>query len=134
MGVRAVIPLVDKERRLVMAKFPGRKGDFHWGIYDYPVTFTQKATLDGLWYMLSGLPKALGQEDKGDYALPQGCYYSQNSNDGGVIIGLNHQSVTVHRNGRITSNERSIGDYHAIAIGGGEAVAQALAKRELGRA
>lgn len=89
-----------------MAKFPGRKGDLVWGIYDYPVTRTQKATLDGLWYMLSGLPKAFGQDGKGVYALPQGGFYSQNTNDGGLVIGLNHQSVTVHRNGRITSNEK----------------------------
>lgn len=88
-----------------MAKFEGRRGDLTWGIYDYPVTKTQFATLDGLWYMMSGLPKGFGQDSKGAYALPRGAFYSQRPDNGDVIIGLNHQSVSVHRNGRITSNE-----------------------------
>lgn len=82
-----------------MAKFPGRNGDLTWGIYDYPVTCTQKATLDGLTNLMSGLPRAQGRD-----GLWQNGFYSQNVKDGGVIFGLNHQSVTVHRNGRITSN------------------------------
>lgn len=83
-----------------MAKFPGRRGDLKWGMYDYPVTRTQKAALDGLWYMLSGLPKAYDPPN-----LPEGGFYSQYPTNGIVIIGLNHRSVSVHRNGRITSNQ-----------------------------
>lgn len=82
-----------------MAKFAGRRNDLVWGKYDYPVTRTQKATLDGLWYMLSGLPRAYLSD------LPRGGFYSQNPDDGGVVIGLHHQSVTVRRTGRITSNQ-----------------------------
>lgn len=85
-----------------MAKFAGRPGDRTWGKYDYPVTITQKASLDGLVYMLSGLPRAQNQPD-----LWQGGFYSQNPTDGGVIIGIEHQSLTVHRSGRITSNEET---------------------------
>lgn len=87
-----------------MAKFAGRRGDLTWGKYDYPVTKTQKATLDGLWYMMSGLPR--GFQQTGSWALPDGGYYSQTEENGDVIIGLHHQSVTVHRNGRLTSNQR----------------------------
>lgn len=83
-----------------MAKFAGRRGDWKWGKYEYPVTRTQWESLDALMYMLSTLPRAYRQPE-----LWQAGFYSQNPNDGGVIIGLNHQSVTVHRNGRITSNE-----------------------------
>lgn len=84
-----------------MAKFAGRPGDLKWGKYDYPVTRTQKDSLDGLVYMLYGLPRALDNPD-----LWQAGFYSQNPSDGGVIIGVNHQSVTVDRNGRVMSNER----------------------------
>ena len=81
-----------------VTKFEGRPGDFSWGKYDYPVTRTQKETLDGLQYMMSGLPKSLE-------GLPQGYFCSQRPDNGDVVIGLNHQSVNVDRNGRITSNQ-----------------------------
>lgn len=84
-----------------MARFAGRSGDLKWGKYDYPVTKTQKATLDGLWYMMSGLPRA--HPANGD--MPVGYFCSQRPSDGVVIMGLHHQSVSVHRNGRITSNQ-----------------------------
>jgi hypothetical protein len=80
-----------------MARFAGRDGDLKWGPYNYPVTPTQKATLDGLWYMMSGLPTYNGE--------PIGYFASQQPNTGVVFIGLHHKSVSVHRNGRITSNE-----------------------------
>lgn len=83
-----------------MAKFAGRPGDLKWGKYEYPVTPTQKLSLEGLVYLVHGLPRALRQPD-----LWQGGFYSQNPSDGGVIFGLNHQSVTVKRDGRIVSNE-----------------------------
>jgi hypothetical protein len=89
-----------------MAKFAGRRGDLKWGIYDYPVSPGQKATLDALWYLMGGLPKAFGQDKTGVYVLPQGGFYSQSEKNGDVIIGLHHKSVTVHRTGRITSNEK----------------------------
>lgn len=85
-----------------MAKFPGRRGDLKWGTYDYPVTRTQKATLDGLWYMMSGLPRA--HPANGD--MPEGYFCSQYHTNGDVVMGLNHHSVSVHRDGRITSNEK----------------------------
>jgi len=84
-----------------MAKFAGRKGDLTWGAYDYPVTKTQKATLDGVWYMMSELPRAPG----GSGYLPDGLFYSQRPDNGVVIIGLFHCSISVHRNGRVTSNQ-----------------------------
>src|SRR4051794_30217173 len=96
-----VHPALQEERKQ-MAKFAGRPGDLKWGKYEYPVTPTQKLSLEGLVYLLHGLPRALDSKD-----LWQGGFYSQNPRDGGVIIGLNHQSVTVDRNGRITSNEET---------------------------
>jgi hypothetical protein len=88
-----------------MGKFPGKPGDQVWGVYDFPVTFTQKQALDALWYMMSGLPR--GFQQKGRWALPAGAFYSQRETNGDVVIGLNHHSVTVHRSGRLTSNEHS---------------------------
>jgi hypothetical protein len=85
-----------------MTRFAGRKGDLTWGRFDYPVTRTQKATLDGLWHMMNGLPR--GYEQRGSYALPEGGFYSQRPDTGDVVIGLHHHSVNVHRNGRITGN------------------------------
>lgn len=84
-----------------MAKFEGRRGDSTWGTYDYPVTLTQKKSLEGIWYMLSGLPKATGNLN----GLPAEGFYSQDPGNGDVIIGLFHHSVYVHRDGRITSAE-----------------------------
>lgn len=85
-----------------MAKYPGRRGDLTWGAYEYPVTASQKITLDALWYMMSGLPRASEIS-----SLPRGGFYSQRSDNGDVVIGLNHESVSVHRSGRITSNQET---------------------------
>lgn len=84
-----------------MAKFAGRRGDLAWGKYDYPVTRTQKTTLNGLKNLMTGLPHT----DIGDRSLPEGYFCSQRPDNGGVIVGLHHRSVTVHRSGRITSNQ-----------------------------
>jgi hypothetical protein len=81
-----------------MAKFEGQPNDLVWGRRDYPVTRTQKATLDGLRYMMTGLPHS----DHDD--IPQGYFCSQNESNGDVVIGLHHHSVSVHRNGRLTAN------------------------------
>lgn len=83
-----------------MARYKGKKGDLTWGKYDYPMTPTQKATLDGLLLFVNGLPRAYNQPD-----LWQGGFYSQRVDTGAVVIGLNHQSVSVHRTGRITANQ-----------------------------
>lgn len=83
-----------------MANFPGKRGDRKWGTYDFPVTRTQKEALEGLWHMFRGLPRAYGSTD-----LPQGGYYSQHPTTGAVLIGLHHNSVSVHRSGRITPNK-----------------------------
>lgn len=81
-----------------MAKFAGRRGDLKWGVYDFPVTRTQKAALDALWFIMGG---------GGTYSvLPADGFYSQTESDGTVIIGLNHRSVNVHRDGRVTSNRK----------------------------
>lgn len=95
-----------------MAKFAGRKGDLKWGAFDFPVTKTQKATLDGLWYMMSGLPKvpralSLRPDVSDGWDLPKRCFYSQKESNGDVVIGLNHESVTVRRDGRLVGNEAS---------------------------
>lgn len=90
------------------SRFKGKRSDLKWGKYDYPVTRTQKDTLDGLWYMMSGLPRTYNPEEARDprgYTLPEGGFYSQRPDNGSVIIGLHHFSVTVNRWGRITSNE-----------------------------
>jgi hypothetical protein len=87
-----------------VATFKGRKGDLKWGVYDYPVTYAQKQALDGLWYLLSGLPRVSGPQD-GVWALPEGGFYSQRPNDGTVIIGLHNRSVSVTRRGLIRSNQ-----------------------------
>jgi hypothetical protein len=95
-----VHPALQEEK--TMAKFAGRRGDLKWGKYDYPVTKTQKATLDGLLYMMSGLPT--WHPANGYPLMPEGYFCSQYPSDGRVVMGLNHQSVSVHRNGRVTSN------------------------------
>jgi hypothetical protein len=96
-----VHPALQEERK-VMAKFPGLPGDLKWGKFDYPVTRSQKNTLDGLHYMMSGLPKHSRTDD-----VPIGYFCSQRPHSGDVIIGLNHESVTVNRQGRIKSNEET---------------------------
>ncbi len=82
--------------------YKDRKGDLVWGRFDYSVTRTQKATLDGIWNLFRSLPRGYDSPDDGS---PQGGFYSQNPSTGAVIVGLNHRSVTVHRTGRITSNQ-----------------------------
>jgi hypothetical protein len=89
-------------KEILMAKFVGRRGDLKWGPYDYPVTKTQKITLEGLHNIMKGVPRT----NRGK--MPAGYYGSQRPSDGGIIVGLNHYSVTVHRNGRITSNREKI--------------------------
>lgn len=83
-----------------MAKFEGRPGDMTWGRYDYPVTRTQCETLDGAWFLLTGLPISRMRDD-----APRGVFYSQTP-DGMVVIGKNHRSINVDRNGRVTGNFR----------------------------
>lgn len=85
-----------------MARFTGRRGDLIWGVGDFPVTRTQKATLDGLRFIMSRLPRA--HPSNGN--MPSGYFCSQHPDNGDVVIGMHHCSVNVHRNGRITSNER----------------------------
>jgi len=82
-----------------MNEFKGRRNDTTWGKYDYPVTQTQKAALEGLWFMTRGLPRAVDNPD-----LPKGCFYSQHPITGAVIFGLFHRSVSVLRNGRVVAN------------------------------
>lgn len=86
-----------------MTKFEGSKGDLVWGTYAYPVTKTQKETLDGLRHLMNGLPRARSLSANGEF--PDEYYCSQRSDNGDVIIGLHRNSVSVHRNGRITSNQ-----------------------------
>jgi hypothetical protein len=85
-----------------MARFVGRRKDLTWGPYNYPVTRTQKEALDGLWYMMSGLPQSRSINGY----IPEGYFCSQRPDTGEVIMGLHHHSVSIHRNGRITSNEQ----------------------------
>jgi hypothetical protein len=80
-------------------RYRGQKEDLTWGRFDYKVTRTQKAALDGLLYMIAGLTP-----DQNHRPLPSGTFYSQRPNDGAVLIGIDHRSVTVYRSGRITSN------------------------------
>lgn len=91
-----------------MSQFKGRRGDLKWGKYKYPVTRTQKETLDGLRYMMRGLPRAPVTNDDITHPssddIPVGYFCSQRANNGDVVIGLNNHSVSVHRSGRITSN------------------------------
>jgi hypothetical protein len=47
---------------------------------------------------MSGLP----QSPEG---IPQGYFCSQRPDNGDVVMGLHHKSVTVDRNGRVTSNQ-----------------------------
>jgi hypothetical protein len=61
-----------------LAKFKGRRGDLKWGVYDFPVTRTQKAALDGVWYMLRTSARAYNPVAE-DGELPQGGFYSQNA-------------------------------------------------------
>lgn len=82
-----------------MGIFAGRHGDMQWGKYDYPVTSTQCETLDGIWFLLTGLPISQMSRVHG-----VGVFYSQTESDGVVIIGREHRSVSVDRNGRVTGN------------------------------
>ena len=82
-------------------RFVGRRGDLTWGKFDYPVTKSQKSALDGLWYMMTGLPR----QDPPNGHLPQGLFYSQRPDTGVVIIGLHQYSVNVHRSGLIVGNQ-----------------------------
>lgn len=79
---------------------PEEVPNLKWGLYDYPVTQTQKNTLDGLWHMMSDLPRAYNSP-----TLPEGAFYFQRSDNGDVIIGLYHCSVSVHRDGLLTINK-----------------------------
>jgi hypothetical protein len=81
-----------------MTRFIGSRNDVTWSEFRYPVTRTQKETLNGVWYLLSGTPNPQGNE------MPRGGFYSQRPDTGAVIVGLDHRSVTVHRTGRITVN------------------------------
>ena len=83
-----------------MARFRGRRDDLKWGIYDYPVTSTQKRTLEGLHHMMNGLPRAHPANGN----MPKGYFCSQRIDTGTVVVGLHHHSVSVHRDGRITAN------------------------------
>ena len=83
-----------------MAKFSARYADLTWGKYDYPVTPIQKRTLEGLEYMMSGLPRT--DPKNGD--IPAGYFCSQRPDNGDVVIGLYNHSVSVNRNGRVTAN------------------------------
>lgn len=79
-------------------QFKGRRGDLKWGKFKYPVTRTQKAALEGLRYMMRGVPQAKYDD------IPSGYFCSQRIDNGDVVIGLNNHLVSVHRSGRITSN------------------------------
>ena len=83
-----------------MARFTKRPGDLIWGKYNYPVTPTQHMALEGIWWLLRTLPRAIPEDD-----LPAGAFYSQNSNNGTVIIGIHHHSVSVYRSGRVKKNQ-----------------------------
>lgn len=83
-------------------RYRGKPRDKKWGKYDYPVTPSQKRVLEAIWYMLSGQPKAYLND-----SLPQNCFYSQRTDDGTVIIGLNQESINVYRSGHIASNEKT---------------------------
>ena len=83
-------------------RFAGRREDLTWGKFDYFVTKSQKSALDGLWYMMSGLPRSYDRQG----ASPEGSFYSQRPDTGAVIIGLHQCSVTVHRSGLIVSNQK----------------------------
>lgn len=78
-------------------RFKKRTGDLAWGQYDYPVTRSQKAALDGIMNLFSTLPK----NQRG----PSTMFYSQKLLNGDVTIGIYHRSVTVTRHGRVYSNQ-----------------------------
>lgn len=87
-----------------MIRYLAKRGDVTWGVYDYPVTRSQKETLDALCHMLGGLPRVTARTAVGSAALPKGAFYSQHPETGEVMIGLHHRSVSVHRTGRMTPN------------------------------
>lgn len=82
-------------------RFEARPDDLRWGRFGYPVTRTQKNALDALLYMLSGCVERSYENPLN----PRGFFCSQYPSDGRVVVGLNHQSLTVWRSGRITSNQ-----------------------------
>ena len=82
--------------------FQPRRGDLRWGPFGYPVTKTQKASVEGVVFLLTSLPRAFGAN-----ALWQKGFYSQNPRTGAIIMGLDHHSVSIHRDGRVTANPHS---------------------------
>lgn len=88
-----------------MAKFEGRRGDLKWGKYDYPVTKSQWCNLMALEGLFKkALPPAIGNPD-----LWKNGYYSQDRENGDVIIGFNNEAVRVTRSGQVNpSNVRVI--------------------------
>lgn len=78
-------------------KFKKRTGDLTWGKYDYPVTRSQKAALDGIMNLFSMLPE--------DLRGPSTLFYSQTVLNGDVVIGIYLRSVTVTRHGRVIGNQ-----------------------------
>ena len=71
-------------------RFKARYGDLRWGPYDYPVTPTQHETATSL----EGLIKREGQD----------FFCSQRPDNGTIIMGTNHRSVDIRRDGRVYSN------------------------------
>lgn len=92
-----------------MSQFKGRRGDLTWGKYEYPVTRTQKETLDELRYLMTGLPH-VGIPNEN---LPKGYFCSQRPDNGEVVIGLHGYSVSVRRNGRLLNRSDRIRASHA---------------------
>lgn len=86
-------------------RYRGQTEDLTWGKYEYKVTRTQKQALDALLYVLYDLSPGQINRNLGMRDLPNGGFYSQRPNDGAVLIGIDHRSVTVYRSGRIKSNE-----------------------------
>lgn len=84
-----------------MIRFKGRYDDLKWGAHNYSVTRTQKETLDGLWYMMRGLPRTNPLHG----TIPEGYFCSQRLDNGAVVIGLHGHSVSVGRNGRVVGNK-----------------------------
>lgn len=82
-------------------KFKAKTGDLRWGKYDYPVTRSQKQSLDGIMNLFDTLLPRSSENPK----MPHDGFYSQLPLNGAVIIGINHRSVTVNRHGRVISNQ-----------------------------
>lgn len=70
-------------------QFQKKSGDRLWGTYKYPVTGSQHQTVESLYALIRSMPA---------------FFCSQHGRTGAVIMGAEHRSVEVKRDGKVYEN------------------------------